>query len=118
MDESLVKAYEDEIKSLSQNKVSLEKELKENYYTQHDFGTASNLVFNALKNPLTLWQSDDYSDKRTIILMYFEDSLRYNGVKGFGTTSLAYPIQLIQENFSEGSCDVDREGFEPPTSSM
>lgn len=117
-DEGLISIYEDEVKRLSKIKQSLEKELNENYYTQHDFGTASNLVFTALKNPLTLWQSDDYSDKRTIILMYFEDALRYDYTKGFGTTSLAYPVQLIQENFTQGSCDVGTDGIEPSTSSL
>ena len=45
--------------------------------------------------------------------MYFEDTMRYDLTKGFGTTTLAYPVELINQNFSEGSSDVDLPGFEP-----
>lgn len=116
--EDLIESYEEQIKELKQNKRLLENQLKENYYTQNDFGTASDLVFTALKNPIKLWKSDDYNDKRSIILMYFDDKIRYDLKEGFGTTNLAIPVELIEKSFSSGSLDVDPRGIEPLISSM
>ena len=64
-------------------------------YDEKTFGTALNKVFDVLKKPLDMWQSDEYNDKRTILFMYFEDKLRYDYFRGFGTASLAYPVALI-----------------------
>ena len=76
-------------------KGEIEKKLRQDNYTDKDFGTASKKVFDTLKNPMEMWQSDEYNDKRTILFMYFEDKLRYDYFQGFGTATLAYPLALI-----------------------
>lgn len=97
-DDILIGVYEGKIKELAKIKEELEGKLKKNLYSDKDFGTATEKVFNTLKRPMEMWKSDDYNDKRTILFMYFEDKLRYDYFKGFGTAILAHPIELINKN--------------------
>jgi len=61
-----------------------------------------------------MWQSDEYNDKRTVISMYFEENLRYDYFRGFGTTTLAYPVSLITENrpLRSGSVEMSSNELE------
>lgn len=107
-DQILIDIYEGKIKDLVARKKGIEKQLQKNNYTDKDFGTASEKVFETIKKPLDMWKSDDYNDKRTILFMYFEDKLRYDYYSGFGTAGLAYPIELITKNpdLSRGSVEM------------
>ncbi len=112
-DQALVEIYEGKIKGLLIRKEEIEKRLRQNNYTDKDFGTASKKVLDTLKKPMEMWQSDDYNDKRTILFMYFEDKLRYDYFQGFGTATLAYPLALITENRPLRSGSVEMSGNEP-----
>ena len=96
-DEDLISTYEEEIKDLKGKKKQGDQDLSKRKYTSEEFGTASDKVFSTLKDPMSMWKSDEYNDKRTILFMYFEDQLRYDYKLGFGTAGLAYPIKLINE---------------------
>ena len=113
-DQTLIDIYEGKIKELAGRKEEREKNLRQNIYTNKDFGTASEKVFNTLKKPLEMWQSNDYNDKRTILFMYFEDKLRYDYFQGFGTANLAYPLELITKNpdLSRGSVEMSSSELE------
>ncbi len=118
-DEDLVAEYEAEIKRLRQKKNDLlGQALQTDHYNGKDFGTATEKVFATLKKPVSMWQSDEYNDKRTILLMYFDDKLQYDRNLGFGTAGLDYPIRLIAEIGKSKNLNVDDEGLEPPTSSV
>lgn len=108
-EQSLIDIYEGKIKELADRKKELEKQLRQDNYTDKDFGTATEKVFNVLKTPLDMWQSDNYNDKRAILFMYFEDKLRYDYKTGFGTTSLAYPISLITKKPPVKEASVDKD---------
>jgi DNA invertase Pin-like site-specific DNA recombinase len=112
-DETLAETYEATIKTLKKKHQNAEQELNKKIYTSDEFGTASERVLNALKNPMSMWKSDDYTDKRTILYMYFEDKLRYDYEKGFGTASLAHPIKLISELGASKNPSVEMSGSEP-----
>jgi len=96
-DEDLIATYEEKIKDLRSKKKLGDENLNKRKYTNEEFGTASDKVLNTLKDPMSMWKSDEYNDKRTILFMYFEDQLRYDYKNGFGTAGLAYPIKLINE---------------------
>ena len=97
-EQGLVDVYEEEIKELVAKKKELGKNQKQDNYTDKDFGTASKKVFDALKKPMEMWESDEYNDRRTVLSMYFEENLRYDYFRGFGTATLAYPVSLITKN--------------------
>ena len=94
---AVIKSLHVSSQTLPKKHQAAEQELNKKMYTSEEFGTASEKVLNTLKNPTSMWKSDDYNDKRTILFMYFEDQLRFDYYRGFGTTSLAYPIKLINE---------------------
>jgi len=112
-EQSLVDIYEGKIKDLATRKKELQKNQKQNNYTDKDFGTASKKVFDTLKKPMEMWESDEYDLKRTILFMYFEENLRYDYFSGFGTTTLAYPVSLITENRPLRSGSVEMSGSDP-----
>ncbi len=112
-DEAVAQTYEDKIKDLRKTLILAEQNLNKKPYTSEEFGTASNRVLNTLKNPMDMWKSDDYTDKRTILYMYFEGQLRYDYEMGFGTASLACPIKLIGELETAKMPLVEMSGSEP-----
>lgn len=117
-DEELISAYEDEINELREKKKHYEISLSKRTYTSEEFGTATDKVLSALKEPMSMWKSDDYNDKRTILFMYFEEQLKYDYNLGFGTASLASPVNLINDMAHARNKSVELTGLEPVTSSM
>ncbi|MDP2649662.1 MAG: recombinase family protein [bacterium] len=117
-DQTLIDIYEGKIKDLADKKKELEQKLRQNNYSDKDFGTAVDKVFNTLKKPLDMWQSDEYNDKRTILFMYFEDKLRYDYFSGFGTTTLAYPLELITKNRPLRSGSVEMSESDPESKNL
>ena len=112
-DENLVTNYEKEIRSLMSKKAELDKGDGGRKYTDEQFGTASRRVVDILKDPLGMWNSDEFEDKRIIAEMYFEERPRYDYISGFGTVSLALPIAIIRDFAEEKSSLVEMEGVEP-----
>ena len=55
------------------------------------------------------------NDKRTILLMYFNDQLQYDRNLGFGTLSSDYPINVIASIAGSKNLNVDDRGLEPLT---
>ena len=113
-DEIIAKAYEEEIRSLMEKKGGLEKIINTgNKYTKEEFGTALQTVLDTLREPLKLWRSDCYDDKRTIIHMFFNELPKYHYNHGFGTAKIEPTISLIRESSSQNKHSVETEGIEP-----
>ena len=109
-DEDIIAAYEDEIRELKHNKVIAEAELGKKRYTNEEFGTAIGKVFDTLRDPMSMWKSEDYNDKKTILFMYFGEELRYDYEMGFGTACLAYPVKLISDLGQAKNGSVEMSG--------
>lgn len=96
-DNDLIELYEEELK----NKLTRKRELGGNKFDGHltdkEFGTATKLVLGTLRSPASMWQSPNWQDRRTIVLMYFDGKLTYEKERGFGTATLASPIKLMQD---------------------
>jgi len=116
-DEFLIATYENEILGLRKKKVQIEGHLNIKKYTSGEFGTASDKVLGTIKNPMAMWKSDVYNDKRTIFFMYFEDKLRYDYEKGFGTASYTPILRLINKvgevKSTSKTPSVEMSGSEP-----
>ncbi len=113
VDDSLAAMYEDKIKELQKKQAKAETDLKKEPYSSEAFGIASEKVFNTLKNPLIMWQSDNFNDKRAILFMYFEENLEYDYNLGFGTVNLTRPIGIINELGQANYGNVEMSGIEP-----
>lgn len=51
--------------------------------------------------------------ERTILFMYFEEQLKYDLEKGFGTEGLAYPIKLMGGQKPPINSGVEMSGYDP-----
>lgn len=111
--DALVREYEKEVESLLKRKEELEDNLPVKIYSQENFGTASELVFNYLENPVAMWQSPNYKDKRLLLEMYFEEKLAYDLKEGFGTATLACLPKLLCIKEPAENHLVEMPGFEP-----
>jgi len=109
--EQLVPVYEGQLSDLLQKQKALESGQLEQRFTKEEFGTASKAVLSVLENPLMMWKSDNFLDKRNIFYMYFEQKMRFNRESGFGTASLAYPVQLISEYGQDKNALVEMPGL-------
>lgn len=107
LDDDLVETYESDLKKKLAQKRQLEGAKFDRHYSDEEFGTASRLVLGTLKDPVGMWQSPDWHNRRTIVLMYFDDRLKFDKETGFGTTLLASPIQLMQDLSRDEIPDVE-----------
>lgn len=94
-DDLLVMVYEKQLKLLILNREALDQPTLKKEYSQEEFQTASNLVFETLKEPVRMWQSPDYKNRVTIIKMYFPNKLAYDLKSGFQTAEIEPVINLI-----------------------
>lgn len=96
-DEEVILNYEAEIKRLLAHKKEIAEQSLKHHYSSDEFGTASKLVLETLKDPVNMWKNGKYEEKRTVIYMYFGQKLAYDYASGFGTADLACPIKVIKD---------------------
>lgn len=111
--ELLIKEYEKELEKILIEKETLEKQLPLKVYSQDSFGTATKIVLKYLENPVTMWKSNNYKDKRLLLEMYFEKKLAYDLKEGLGTASLACLPKLLATKDSSKNHLVEMPGIEP-----
>ncbi len=106
--ELAVEEYEKEmVKSLEQRADLLAKNKYKSKYPDDKFGTAKTVVFEVIKNPLTVWEKGDFADKRLLLNMYFRHGIVYDKETGFGTQH----FPLMQEVLSSQKITKHAEGF-------
>lgn len=111
--QTLISTYEEKVTKLSNRKTEIDEVLKTPKYTEAQFGTALNKVYNALENPISLWNSDNLEDKRTVLYMFFENGLDYRYKEGFGTANFSDGINLLRDSADGKIPDVEMRGNEP-----
>lgn len=117
----IVKTSNEILRTQYENKViELEKELQRintkaqpQKYSQEEFETASEIVFNTLRNPVMMWRQENIESQRSIIYMFFNEKIKYDRKKGFGTATLTLPVKLSQQNNISKSNIVEMPGIEP-----
>lgn len=112
-DQEMIRIYEGQIKKLTIEMETLKSSLKKPLYTTEQFRTASDKVLNILREPVAMWESDEYKDKTTIFAMYFDEKLRYNLKEGFRTATLALPVALMKDLETQKEPLVEMPGIEP-----
>jgi len=111
--EALIREYEKEIEDILKRKQEIDENLPLKTYTPENIGTALNFVFKYLENPVVIWQSPNYKDKRLLLEMYFEEKLPYDLKEGFGTVSLAPLVKLLCMKEASKNHLVEMPGVEP-----
>lgn len=111
--EALIETYEKKVTNLSVRKTEVENSLKTPTYTEQQFGTALNKIYNTLEKPLLLWNSDNLEDKRTILYMFFENGLQFRYKQGFGTANFSDGINLLRDSANGKIPNVEMAGYDP-----
>jgi len=112
-DEGLIGEYEKEIIRIAQEKKRLEENLPTKIYSDETFGTASKIVLSYLAEPVRMWQSENYKDKRLLLEMFFDEKLHYSLSDGLGTASLAPLPKLLSMKEAPKNALVEMPGVEP-----
>lgn len=113
-DEALQAHYETILRDkLTEKGTLLTEPVSDRRYSAEELGTATKMVLGTLKDPVKMWQNEDGYKRRTIVLMYFDDKLRYDRETGFGTASLASPIKLMQDLAQQEIPDVEMGAVKP-----
>lgn len=113
INESIIKEYEKELMKILNQKQLVESQLPKKIYSQENFGTACKIVFKYMENPVVMWQSPNYKDKRLLLEMYFEEKMPYYIKEGLGTASLAPLPKLLANKDASKNHLVEMPGFEP-----
>ena len=100
-DEGFISTYEEKIAKLRNKQLLLSEEAanaKSGMVV--DFGTATNMVCDFLKNPYSMWENGDLEDKKRLLNLYFRNHLLYEKNMGFGTVE-SPPIKAYFETLAE-----------------
>lgn len=93
---SLVTNYEDSIKELEQEKVSITEKIKKCGTSLPDFDETFRTSMKFLSNPYKMWASGDILQQRTALKLVFSEPIPYTIQKGFRTPSIAEPLRVCE----------------------
>ena len=116
--QELINLYEEQIIKLNQELKEISVSLKTRQFTPEQFRNAMDMVFQLLKDPVTLWKSDQKVNKQTLLQMYFDQKLIYDKDEGFRNVNIAYPIKLIRSISPNKSRHVEMPGIEPGSANV
>lgn len=109
----LIRKLESRVDQLESEKRLLGAKKKGGDDPRHSFGTAVTAACNFLQNPVALWNSDNFDDKRTVLNLAFVGILPYDRESGFGTTTFSLLFELSGLSKSEKTKMVEMPGIEP-----
>ena len=111
---SVIKAYEDRVKSLEMRKVECMEKIANCGRPMRNFDEASRTAFEFLANPWKLWVSGERDQQRTVLKLAFTDRLAYVKNEGFRTAHLSFPFQYLADISGAKNGMVRSRGLEPP----
>ena len=116
--ERVVKAYEDQITSLDEQKALLAENTANAGKPRASFEDSFRTACIFLANPWKLWASDNLALKRTVLRLAFPGLIAYCRNEGFRTASIAEPLRLLGVFLPPDGRMVGTTGIEPVTPSM
>lgn len=109
---TVIAAYEKRIQQLEMRKLVLDEQITTKAQPRISFEETFEHAIRFLANPLRLWQSDDYEDKRTVLKLTFSNHLAYCRNEGFRTPDLSIPFKALGSIFMSEKVMVHQHGFE------
>ncbi|MEL6486141.1 MAG: recombinase family protein [Pseudomonadota bacterium] len=110
---ALIKRYEERVHDLEIEKAALVDTASLPAKPRDTFERTFRTAMEFLANPLTLWASGRFEDKRIVLKMTFANQLAYKRNEGFRTANFSLPFKLLRD-FSEQKWKmVPLAGLEP-----
>ena len=114
---SLVTAYENKIKNLEAERLSLQETAQNLSVPRGTFAGLHRTALEFLKSPYTVWVSGGSEARKLLLRLAFEERLAYQRGQGYRTAKTAIPFRFFSAlAISRGL--VDDTGIEPVTSPM
>lgn len=115
-DPEIIKAYENHIKELQSEKITLSEQQKRIASVNTTLEDTLRTTFDFIRNPYSLWLSEDLEDKRMVLKLAFAQRLAYDKKTGFRTAEKSLPFTVLGNISTQESVLVEGEGFEPSNS--
>lgn len=112
---TLIARYEERLRDLEQEKAVLFEQSSLAAKPQDTFERTFRTAMDFLSNPLKLWNSSRFEDKRAVLKMTFADQLAYKRNEGFRTANFSLPFKLLGDFSTLENKMVRLQGFEPWT---
>ncbi len=114
--DTLIDAYEKQIRKLEMRKVELTEKASQKAKPLATFDQLYRTACMFLSNPWKLWNSDSLDLKRLTLRLTFPERISYDRSAGYRTAGIARPFRVLQALSSGNSRMVEPGGIEPPTS--
>ncbi len=111
--DKVINRYEARIEDMEQERLSLEASINKPQKLSISFETATDLVFDFIKDPSKLWHSDNLYEKRLVPKLVFTERLPYKRGAGYETATFSLLFALCKEAESDHSLVVEMPGVEP-----
>ena len=113
--ETLIAAYEKQIKKLEAQKIRLRENAANQGQPLASFDELYRTACAFLSNPWKLWASEHLEHKRMVLRLAFPGRLAYCRNQGYRTAGIAEPFRLLGAIATPRFGLVGPEGLEPPT---
>lgn len=113
LDDNVIEAYEAKISEFSDNIAVLKSSLVSFDLHRPNIGTALDIVFDFLRDPLKQWENGNIHTKKLVLRLVFEQNLVYSRKNGFETAFLSLPLRVFTLPKAVKSSVVLSIGIEP-----
>lgn len=117
-DYKVIDTYEKRISLLAEEEGALRTSLMSVIEHRKDIGTALDIVFDFLQNPLEQWVNGDIHRKKLVLKLVFEANLAYSRNDGFETAILSLPLRVFTLPEAQKSLLVEVGRIELPSESV
>ena len=111
--ERVMSRLEGRVEDMEQELERLQESAKSRKTPGCDFGTATNVVFNFIRNPSKLWDSDEILEQRLVPKLVFAACLPYRKGEGYETPTFSLLFELCRGSENDKSRVVEMPGVEP-----
>ncbi len=113
--QTLIIAYEAEIKRIEENKLLLSERADKSSQPLASFEETCRTACEFLANPWKLWASDNLEDRRILLRLAFAGRVPYCQTNGYRTAIPALPFKVLGDLHTAKSGMVGPVGLEPTT---
>ena len=110
---TLISAYENQVKKLEQKKRYFAEKAQKGAGPEKTFEDIFRTAFTFLANPWKLWASNVFAHKRMVLRLVFPGRADYCRKEGFRTAGIAMPFRLLGQLLAPDYRMVEGVGFEP-----
>jgi len=111
--ETLITAYEAQIKTLEAEKLALKDAASQAFEPRKSFEESFGMACTFLANPWKLWDKGQFAHKRMVLRLAFPGTLAYCPERGFRTAKTTLPFKGLGDFQAKKSRVVGDPGIEP-----